>query len=95
MTVDHGLVLKGQEIFALKPLREVMLERFHEGHLGINKTQMKAQDVLFWPGMTAEITEMVNKFPVIVCLEIRPCSQSEPLTSNEIPPLPWAKVMSI
>ena len=69
-----------------------MLERLHEGHLGINKTQMKAQDVLFWPGMAAEIIEMVNKCLVIVCLEIRPCRQSEPLKFNEIPPLPWAKV---
>ena len=67
-----------------------MLERLHEGHLGINKTLMKARDVLFWPGMAAEITEKVKK--CLVCLENRPCRQSEPLKSHEILPLPWAKV---
>ena len=90
LTVGHGLVLKGQKIFVPKPLREEMLERLHEGHLGINKTLMKARDVLFWPEMAAEITEKVKKCPV--CLENRPCQQSEPLKSHEIPPLPWAKV---
>ena len=90
LTVGHGLVLKGQKIFVPKCLREEMLERLHEGHLGINKTLMKAREVLFWPGMAAEITEKVKKCPV--CLENRPCQQSEPLKSHEIPPLPWAKV---
>ena len=47
LTVVHGLVLKSQKIFVPKPLREEMLERLHEGHLGINKTLMKARDVLF------------------------------------------------
>ena len=60
LTVGHGLVLKGQKIFVPKPLRENMLERLHEGHLGINKTLMKARDVLFWPIMAAEITEKVE-----------------------------------
>jgi len=46
---------------------------------------MKAQDVLFWPGMAAEIIEMVNKCPEIVCLEIRPCQQSEPLKLKRDP----------
>lgn len=90
LTVGHGLVLKGQKIIVPKPLREEMLERLHEGHLGINKTLMKARDLLFWPGMAAEITEKVKKCPL--CLENPPCQQSEPLKSHEIPPLPWAKV---
>ena len=90
LTVGHGLVLKGQKIFVPKPLLEEMLERLHEGHLGINKTLMKARDVLFWPGMAAEITEKVKKCPL--CLENRLCQQSEPLKSHKIPPLPWAKV---
>lgn len=34
-----------------------MLQRLQEGHLGMKKTQMKALDVLFWPGMVTEITE--------------------------------------
>lgn len=90
LTVYHGLVLKGQKIFTPKRLRGEMLEKLHDGHLGIGKTLIKARDVLFWPGMAAEITEKIKKCPV--CLENRPSQQSEPLKSHEIPPLPWAKV---
>lgn len=53
--------------------------------LGIGKTLIKARDVLFWPGMAADITEKIKKCPV--CLENRPSQQSEPLKSHEIPPL--------
>ena len=70
LTVSRGLVLKGQKIFVPKRLREEMLERLHVGHLGICKTLMKARDVLFWPGMGAEITEKVKKCPA--SLENRP-----------------------
>ena len=48
LTVGDGLVLKDQKIFVPKTLREAMLQRLHEGHLGINKTLMKARDVLLW-----------------------------------------------
>lgn len=90
LTVAHGLILKGQRIFTPKGLRGEMLEKLHEGHLGITKTLTKAREVLFWPGMSTEVTEKIKKCPV--CLENRPNQQSEPLKSHEIPPLPWAKV---
>lgn len=77
--------LERPEIFTPKRLRGVMLGKLHDGHLGIGKTLMKARDVLFWPGMAANITEKIKKCPV--CLENRPSQQSEPLKSHEIPPL--------
>ena len=61
-----------------------MLEKLHEGHLGINKTIARARDVLFWPRMSVEITEKIKNCPV--CLENRPSQQPEPLKSHEIPP---------
>ncbi|XP_044182754.1 uncharacterized protein K02A2.6-like [Acropora millepora] len=67
-----------------------MVERLHEGHLGINKTIARAREVLFRPGMTVDLTEKIKNCPV--CLENRPSQQPEPLRSHEIPPLPWAKV---
>ena len=61
-----------------------MLEKLHEGHLGIIKTIARARDVLFWPRMSVEITEKIKNCPV--CLENRPSQQPEPLKSHEIPP---------
>ena len=90
LTLAHGLILKGQKILVPGRLRGDMLERLHEGHLGITKTLMRAREVLFWPGMSVEVTEKVKQCSV--CLENRPNQQPEPLKSHEIPPLPWAKV---
>ena len=47
-----------------------MVEKLHEGHLGINKTIARACEVLFWPGMTVDLTEKIKKCPV--CLENGP-----------------------
>ena len=90
LTVAQGLIVKGQKIVVPSSLRGEMLEKLHEGHLGINKTIARARDVLFWPRMSVEITEKIKNCPV--CLENRPSQQPEPLKSHEIPPLPWAKV---
>ena len=51
---------------------------------------MKAREVLFWPGISTEVTEKIKKSPV--CLENRLGQHIEPLKSHEIPPLHWAKV---
>ena len=67
-----------------------MVERLDEGHLAINKTIARAREVLFWPGMTVDLTEKVKNCPV--SLKNRPSLQPEPLRSHEIPPLHWAKV---
>ena len=90
LTVAQGLIVKGQKIVVPSSLRGEMLEKLHEGHLGINKTIARARDVLFWPRMSVEITEKIKNCPV--CLENQPSQQPEPLKSHEIPPSPWAKV---
>ena len=87
---DELSVAHGQKIVVPNSLRGEMVERLHEGHLGINKTIARAREVLFWPGMTVDLTEKVKNCPV--CLENRPSQQPGPLRSHEIPPLPWAKV---
>ena len=90
LSVAHGLIVKGQKIVVPSSLRGEMVEKLHEGYLGINKTIARAREVLFWPGMTVDLTEKIKNCPV--CLENRPSQQPEPLRSHEIPPLPWAKV---
>ena len=90
LSVAHGLIAKRQKIVVPNSLRGEMVEGLHEGHLGINKTIARAREVLFWPGMTVDLTEKIKNCPV--CFENRPSQQPEPLRSHEIPPLPWAKV---
>ena len=90
LTVAKGLVLKGSRIVVPKALQAELLERIHEGHMGITKTLRRAREAVFWPGMSAAIIEKIENCSV--CLENQPSQQRERLKPHEIPPLPWAKV---
>ena len=86
LSVAHGLIVMGQKIIVPSSLRGEMVEKLHEGHLGIHKAIARAREVLFWTGMTVDLTETIKNCPV--CLENRPSQQPEPLRSHEIPPFP-------
>lgn len=60
-----------------------MSQRIHEGHMGIRKSIQRANDVIWWPGITSEIKSFVSK-----CnkgLERKPNSHEMLLPST----LPW------
>lgn len=42
-------------------MRHRMLELIHQSHLGMVKSKQKAREVLYWPGMSAEVEDMVRK----------------------------------
>ena len=67
-----------------------MLHRLHEAHLGIVKTKQRARDVMFWPGMGADIEAMIKVCDV--CLRNQPKNANEPLKPHPIPNRPWAKL---
>ncbi|XP_028156191.1 uncharacterized protein K02A2.6-like [Ostrinia furnacalis] len=68
-------------------MRKEMLRRIHEGHLGIEKCKRRARDVMWWPGMGAEIEECVQRCEV--CQRHRATPPREPLAPHPIPRLPW------
>ena len=72
LSVAHGLMVKGQKIVVPNGLRGEMVERLHEGYLGINKTIARAREVLFWPGMTVDLTEKIKNCPVCCLLYTSP-----------------------
>ena len=46
-----GIILKGERVLVPPSMRKEMLERIHQGHMGIEKSKRRARDVLYWPGM--------------------------------------------
>ncbi|XP_014674912.1 PREDICTED: uncharacterized protein K02A2.6-like [Priapulus caudatus] len=67
-----------------------MLDRIHSSHLGVEKCQRRARDILFWPSMNDQIKELVSRCDI--CLSFRNKQQKEPLKSHAIPQRPWQKV---
>ena len=59
-----GLLFKGTRLTVPKSLRPEMLRQIHKSHLGIVKCRQRAREVLFWPGISVEIEQMVTNCSV-------------------------------
>lgn len=89
ITVANGLLLKGTKLIIPQTMRSEILTRIHEGHLGIVKCQRRAQESVWWPGITRDIETIVKS--CAKCLENRN-APTEPMIPTDFPELPWQKV---
>ncbi|XP_014667284.1 PREDICTED: uncharacterized protein K02A2.6-like [Priapulus caudatus] len=92
LTILDGIIMKGHKIYIPSELRTRFLENIHAGHMGVEKCLSRARDIVFWPRITAEITDMVLRCEV--CLERRNSNVKEPLTCHKVPEYPWQVVAS-
>ena len=60
LTVESGILIKSHKFILPKNLQSVYMNKIHAGHLGINKSLLKAQEYLFWKGYIKEIIEMTS-----------------------------------
>ena len=86
----EGLLFLGQKLIIPQSLRRDILRRIHESHLGMEKCKSRARAVVYWPGMSADIENMVAKCSI--CLKYRNQNQKEPLMPHETPDRPWQKL---
>ena len=90
LSTADGVILKGTRIVIPKAMRENMLDKLHTSHLGEEKTKLRARDIVFWPGINADIEEKVSECEI--CARHRASNTKEPMISHEIPTRPWQKV---
>ena len=67
-----------------------MVQLLHQSHIGVEGYLRRAREVIYWPGMNAEVKDHISKCDV--CNPHRPEQCSEKLQTHEFPHLPWAKV---
>jgi len=77
-----GLIAYRERLFVPAPLRPQMLERIHDGHLGVDKCLRRARQAIWWPTIARDISEYVANCPV--CIQNR-VQHPEPLLSSAIP----------
>ncbi|CAI6377494.1 unnamed protein product [Macrosiphum euphorbiae] len=82
-----GLLFKGQCLMVPKTLRKEMLDKIHYTHMSIEKCKSKARECLFWPEMTKEITDKINKCSI--CQSFRKNNSKEPMTVRDFGDNPW------
>ena len=87
LSVENGLLIKGDRICIPPELYERMLHDLHEGHKGIEKMQHLAHDRIYWQGMDADITEYVKNCKI--CTKHKAMQAVQPMIPRDIPEGPW------
>ena len=90
LTIQDGIVYRGDRIVVPKALRPDMKNRVHAGHLGINSCLRRARDLIYWPGMSAEIRQHVETCGTCATYASKQPQETSVITG--IPDRPWKKV---
>lgn len=90
LTVVDDIVLKGSRFVIPSSLRKQMLQKIHEGHLGEVKCKRRARDVMYWPRINQDVSQITMSCEL--CRTYRPKQQAEPLMPHPVPHRPYYKV---
>ncbi|KAK3087333.1 hypothetical protein FSP39_004790 [Pinctada imbricata] len=90
LSVYNGIVTKGQRLVIPSSMREDILYYLHLGHAGIEKCRMRAREVVYWPGINADIEQKVMSCSTCNRYKNKQCK--EPLIPHSVPLRPWQKV---
>ena len=90
ISIRDEILMTGDKIVIPQSARQMMLDRLHLAHQGIQRMKAQARKVMYWPGMTHDIEHMVES--CAPCQQLQPQNQKEPLIPHEVPELPWLKI---
>ena len=89
IAIVNDLLLYDERIVMPRCMRLDILKTIHEGHLGISKCRSRANQAVWWPGLSKQIEEMVSACHT--CAKVRP-EPKETLMSASFPSRPWERV---
>lgn len=90
LSVVKGILVRARRIVVPQSLRSEILEKIHSGHQGITKCRARANETVWWPGLSKSIESLVAR--CAVCQTKRSSQSREPLKSTPMPDRPWQKV---
>lgn len=90
LAIQDGVIFRGQRIVIPAKLRQDMKAKLHASHLGAESCLRRARETIFWPGMSAEVKEMIAICET--CRTYERSQQKETLMSHPIPLRPWEQV---
>ncbi|XP_031356627.1 uncharacterized protein K02A2.6-like [Photinus pyralis] len=89
ITIIDGLVCYNERMIIPAELREEIKEKLHDGHFGINRTLLRAKQSVFWPGITEELSNVVENCNI--CAKHRR-QYTEKMIPSPTPLYPWQKI---
>ena len=90
LTVEEGVVLRGERIVIPKSLRKETLEELHTAHQGVESTWRRAHESIYWPHMNRDIKEHISRCEMCTTFPTR--QPKEPPLNYEVPNRPWEKI---
>ena len=90
MTLEDGIILRGDRLVIPASLRFDMKNKIHGGHLDIKSCLCRARTYIYWPGMSKEIRQFVEQCSTCASLQNKQAPQ--PLHLHKIPQRPWEKI---
>lgn len=90
ITVSDGLLMKGERAIIPKSMRHEIKARIHSSHLGHDAMVRRARDTVYWPGLNAELKQIVDTCDA--CQKHKPQNRREPLIQHDEGKYPWEKV---
>jgi hypothetical protein len=82
----QSLIMKGTRILIPSGMRLIVLDKIHEGHLGITKCRERAKQSVWWPGLSTQIQDMVQRCWTCAMHMVH---QPEPLFPTSFPERQW------
>lgn len=89
LTIQQGLLMKGNRLVIPVSMRLDVLERIHEAHQGINKCRERAKTSVWWPGLSRQLKEVVKRCPTCIKQHV---NTAEPAIPSQLPDRPWQKL---
>lgn len=83
------VLMKGERLVIPVSMQEDMLSKIHEGHQGMTKCVARAQQSMWWPGVTKQIKQRVEN--CATCAR-EAHNAPEPLLTTLLPERPWQRV---
>ena len=90
LAVQNGLIFRGERLVVSQSMRALMLQRIHSSHMKINSCIRRAKDNLYWPGMSSQVKDRVERCET--CRKFETTQQKESLKPHFIPERPWVKL---
>ncbi|KAL7833199.1 hypothetical protein SRHO_G00302170 [Serrasalmus rhombeus] len=66
-TVQNGVLLRGERIVIPVSLHVDILNKLHEGQLGLTKCRERAKQSVWWPGLSKELQRLIENCDTCAC----------------------------
>lgn len=90
LTIESGILMWGYRIIIPARHRKTVMESIHSTHLGIVKCKAMARSHVWWPGIDAELENLIKNCEP--CAKMRPDPIKAPLKTWENSGKPWSRI---